>query len=106
MTEAIYSRIEEQFKNRAKEWDLKPGSMAYKKHQAHFFSGAMAAMVAVVEFPDDVKQLFTDVPDLKARHGRAMPPKWVFGIMGGDDLIKAAPVDDIPKELYRSPKAK
>lgn len=76
--EAIYKRIEDQFKSRAEanKWGKK--SAKYKKEQAAFFIGAMAALVAITE-----QETF----DKPTNMGQAMPPKWVISIMRGDDIL-------------------
>jgi hypothetical protein len=103
MNKAIYARIEQQFKSRIEaarqQGDkLKPGSVSYHKKQAEFFTGAMAALVAVFEQSQaDIEAIYTEAagnavevhPDMVKRlHGKAMPPKWVFGILRGEDLLK------------------
>lgn len=84
MNTEIYSRIEEQFKNRAKENFPKPSSKKFKDAQAEFFCGAMAAMIAISENnnPGISEQ------ERKELNGKCMPPKWVIGLMRGDDLTK------------------
>lgn len=83
----IYNRIEEQFKQRVSSCPSaygKPGSKKYSDQQAEFFTGAMAALIAIVESEQPL-----DLPaDMKERHGLAMPPKWVISIMRGDVIAK------------------
>lgn len=92
MNKAIYAHIEQQFKSRIaaarQQGDkLKPGSVSYQKKQTEFFTGAMAAMVAVFnQSPADIAAIFAEAKDVKELHGKAMPPSWIFGIMRGDDL--------------------
>lgn len=96
MNQQIYTAIEQQFKKRIEAArqqgeKLKPGSAAYIKKQAEFFTGAMAALVAVVDMnPAQLNNELTkgEGPEAKQRlHGKAMPPSWVFSIMRGDDII-------------------
>lgn len=102
MNKAIYNRIKTQFAARVQSArtqgdTLKPQSAAYQKKQAEFFTGAMAAMVAIFEqSADTIEKIFNDAagskPEidpnyLQTLHGKAMPPAWVFGIMRGDDLL-------------------
>lgn len=102
MNKAIYAHIEQQFKSRIaaarQQGDkLKPGSVSYNKKQAEFFTGAMAALVAVVnQSPADIEAVFNEAGGNKVEldpnyqqtlNGKAMPPSWVIGIMRGDDLL-------------------
>lgn len=102
MNPAIIAHIEQQFKSRLEASrqqgkSLKPGSVAYRAMQTEFFTGAMAALVAVVnQPPDTIEQIFNAAagsnPEIDSNYqqtlnGKAMPPKWVFSIMRGDDIL-------------------
>ncbi len=93
MNDTIYNRIEEQFKSRASSNPSeygKPGSKKYLNRQAEFFTGAMAAMVAISELSIITPTGKKTEEDIKASHGKALPPKWVFSIMRGDDIVKVS----------------
>ncbi len=80
MTNEIYTSIEQQFESRMKAHRIGKDSPKYKKAQSEFFTGAMAALVAIIQQPTFIKET-TDI-------GKAMPPKWVFSIMTNDTIIK------------------
>lgn len=102
MNSAIIAHIEQQFKQRIEAArqqgeKLKPGSAAYVKKQTEFFTGAMAALVAIAgQSLTDIEKIFDEAGGKSAfrsdkaqqtLNGKAMPPKWVFGIMRGDDIL-------------------
>jgi len=60
--------------------EIKKGSDKYIKAQAEFFTGAMAALIAIIQQPTFIKET-TDM-------GKAMPPMWVFPIMTGEVIVK------------------
>ncbi len=80
MNDAIYAAVERQFEARIAANNIKKGSAKYLKMQGEFYTGAMAALVAIIEQPTFVKE----TKDM----GLAMPPKWVFPIMTGDPIVK------------------
>jgi hypothetical protein len=80
MNDAIYKAVEEQFESRIKANNIKKGSAKYKHMQAEFFTGAMAAFIAIISQPTFIKTS----DDM----GQAMPPKWIFPIMSGDPIVK------------------
>lgn len=102
MNKAIQKRVVEQFKSRLHAQTMgktfNPRSQKHQNRQADFFTGAMAALIAVFEqSPDDIAAIFKEAGatpgymgptpnSLKLLHGKAMPPSWVFGLMRGDDL--------------------
>lgn len=102
MNKAIYTAIEQQFKSRVEAFrqqgdKLKPGSVTYQRKQAEFFSGAMAALVAVTGQPlADIEAVFNEAAGSnvevnkdyqKIMHGKSMPPHWVIAIMSGRDIL-------------------
>lgn len=80
MNDAIYAAVERQFESRVAANNIKKGSVKYLKMQAEFYTGAMAALVAIIEQPTFVKE----TKDM----ARAMPPRWVCPIMSGDPITK------------------
>lgn len=68
----LHKRIADAWGRRAKLIGATPGSAKFLEAQAHFFVGAMSALVVV-----------------GIDHGQAMPPQWVVGIMSDDDLRNA-----------------
>lgn len=83
MTPEQQKYVAQKFVERAQSFQLKKGSKKYKDAQCEFFCGAMAAWCATIDadttITDEQKKLF---------YGMAMPPKWVFGMMRGDDLVE------------------
>lgn len=79
MTEAIYKAVEEQFESRIKANNIKKGSAKYKHMQAEFFTGAMAAFLAIIAQPEFVKPY---------DNAKGMPPHWIFPIMTGELIVK------------------
>ena len=79
----IIKDVEEKFRSRMASGNVKPGSAAYKKARIEFFVGAMAGMNAMKEAGE-----FKNSEELSeaAVGGLIMPPRWVFGIMRGDDF--------------------
>lgn len=71
MTIDVHAVIEEQWKERYVAQGLKYGTMAYRKAEIEFFTGAMAAMTA-----------------LDAEN--AMPPRWVLPVMTGRFIAEKA----------------
>jgi len=83
MTNKIHTAIEKRFKSRMTAQQIKKGSAAYKKARVEFFTGAMAAMYEIVS-----EGVFTNPEQLDpiVVEGKCMPPKWVFGLMRGDNF--------------------
>ena len=83
MTGKIIASIEAQWVRRAKTQQLKYGSLAYKKLEWEFFTGAMSALVAIAQnTPKD----FETMP-VKTKEDSAMVPTWIIGVMRGEPII-------------------
>lgn len=67
----IQNKIETVFRGRVEMIHAYATEEEYLKAQAEFFSGAMAAMVA-----------------LGVENGQAMPPRWVIPAMVGEKILK------------------
>ena len=74
----IHTEIEKTFVNRMVSLGIKPKTKAYENARAEFFTGAMAALSAVVESGEFVN---SDEMDAGLLGGFQLPPKWIFGIM-------------------------
>ena len=79
----IHKEIEETFVSRMQSLGVKKGTEEYSTARTEFFTGAMAAMHAIVN-AEEFKN--TDEMDKPQLGGFYMPPIWVFGIMRGDDF--------------------
>lgn len=87
MTQKIYDQIEAQWKSRVKANYWTPKSKKYFNTQAEFFTGAMAALVAVNDNAN-LQEVEKTEEEKKSGHGAAMPPRWVFGIMRDKNFAK------------------
>jgi hypothetical protein len=76
MASELQAAIEQRWKERAKTQGLKPKSMAYKRAEVEFFSGAMTAIHATDPAAEPDK--------LSAR----VPVIWVINIMSGRPVVE------------------
>ena len=79
----ILNQIEETFVKRMASGYVHPGSDEYNMARQEFFTGAMAAMSAIMEVGEFKN---SEMVSEGALGGLRMPPHWVFGIMRGDDF--------------------